>query len=243
MSAKQLLVPKELQQKVARSHQRQLTELTIVSGVVGDNDITASGNSTLVLQQVLEITNILMIQCSIQLGGIARKDCYPLTELADKAISFQPRHITLDIVDIGKCEIRCTRFKSTILSQFIYHSALHGILSFFGKVHKDIGIKKHFHRSPSIYRVRSSAASSGVSRRRSNKSCVSGEMFISAIFLARNSSSALRLASSASCMASCRKSTTAFISLTFILLITSMYGAIGVACTLFVATVIKTPFF
>ncbi len=243
MSAKRLLAPKELQQKVARGHQRQMTELTIVPGIVGDNDITASGNSTLVLQQVLEITNILMIQCSIQLGGIARKDCYALTELTDKAISLLLRHITLDIVDIGKCEIRCTCFKSTILSQFIYHPALHGIFSFFGKVHKDISIKKHFHRSPSIYRVRSSAASSGVRRSMSNNLCVSGEILISAIFLAKNSSSALRLASSASCMASYKKSTTAFISLTFMLLITSMYGAIGVACTLFVATVIKTPFF
>lgn len=69
MSAKRLLVPKELQQKVARGHQRQLAELTIVPDIVGDNDITASGNGTLVLQQVLEITNILMVNTLVLRQG------------------------------------------------------------------------------------------------------------------------------------------------------------------------------
>jgi hypothetical protein len=52
--------------------------------------------------------------------------------------------------------------------------------------------------SPRIYRVRSSVASSGVSLSHSTSSCVSGDTLISAIFCDRNSSSSLRLASSAS---------------------------------------------
>lgn len=52
-----LMIEEILQQKVARRHDRDFTELAVITNVVGHNDIAASSNSTLVLQQVLEVTD------------------------------------------------------------------------------------------------------------------------------------------------------------------------------------------
>ena len=240
-----LLVSEKIQKKITRGHQRQLAELSIVTYVVRNNDIAVSCNSTHILQEILKVTHVVMDKCGVKLMRITRKNRNAFSETPHKFITVSSWNVPFDIVNIGKGKIRGTYLKDTPLGKFIYRTTLHGVFSFINNIDENVCVKKYFHflSRPKIHLVRSSAASWGVSLNPLNSSSTSGEISNSAIFLAKNSSSALRLVSSASRIDSCKKSTTAFISFTSILLITSMYGAIGVDCTLLVASVMTTPFF
>ena len=135
-----LLVSEEMQKKVTRSHQRQLAELTIVTRVVPNNDVAVSSNSALKLQQVLEVSHVIMGKSCAKLMCVARKYSNALAKISDKIVALCPGRITLDVVDIGKCKIRSTCLIEALLRKFIYRPSLHGILPFVGNVQKDISI-------------------------------------------------------------------------------------------------------
>ena len=112
------------------------------------------------------------------------------------------------------------------------------------QIDENVCVKKNLHllSSPKMYLVRSSFASSGVRRVCSINFFILGEMFISAIFLAKNSSSALRLVSSASRMDSCKNSMTAYITSGSAPFVASKMGAKGDAW-IFLTVAVITSFF
>ena len=231
-----------VQQKISRRHKRKLAEFLIVFGVVRHNDITTCSKSTLVLQQVFEIAHGSMVQCRIKLMCVARQYSKTFTKIVKNFMTFCFCSFFQNIVQIGKGKIRSTHLENATCSELEYHSTLLREFAIICYIHKDIGVKKNFHfrSSPKIHLVRSSAASSGVRRSASNSSLTSGEISISAIFFARNSSSAFRLDSSASRTVSFRNSITTLMSLMFIPRMIPMYGAIGVSDTLCANVVITS---
>ena len=131
------------------------------------------------------------------------KRIYPFSSI-QHLIAQSPFTVTLDIINVGITQIRRVKFQRTISA--ILKDVLGNNRSFsvFDNIYKDVCVKKNFHflstSKPNIHLVRSSAASFGVNLSQSTSSSISGSMFTSAIFLARYSSSALRLTSSASRM-------------------------------------------
>ena len=207
-----------IQQKISRCHKRKLAEFLIVFGVISHNDITTCRKSTLVLQQVFEIAHGSIAQSSIKLMSVARQYSKTFTKVVKNFVTFSFCSFFQNIIQIGKGKIRSTHIDNAACSKLVYHSTLQREFTIICYIHKDIGVKKNFHfrSSPKIHLVRSSAASSGVRRSASNNSSISGEISISAIFFARNSSSAFRLASSAFRTVSFRNSITTLMSLIFI---------------------------
>ena len=239
---RQLMVRKIAQQEISRCHHGNIAELQIIPRILGNDNVATSSNSTLVLKKIFEIPNILMAQRFVQLLGISWENRDSLAKSANKLIAIAPWRTTLNVIDIGVREVRNTILNHTSLPQIDNSFCKKGVIPAFSKINQYICIQKYFHLSPKIYLVRSSAASSGVNLNHSTSSCVSGDTLISAIFLARNSSSALRFASSTSRMASFRNSMTMYMSLTFIPRISPKYGAIGVDWICLAAVVI-TPLF
>lgn len=231
-----------VQQEIPCRHQRKSAELHVVPDVVGHNNVATGGKRALVLKKVFKIANVFMVQGNVQLRRIARKHDDTLTEATNKLIALLTRCSTLDIIDVGVRKVRDTILNLTRFPQIENGFSQAGIVPVVGDVNQDISVQENFHLSPRIYRVRSSVASSGVSLSHSTSSWVSGDTLISAIFCDRNSSSSLRLASSASRIASLRNSMTKYMSLTFISRISPIYGAIGVDKTRFAAVVITLCF-
>ena len=220
---------KIVQQEVTRRQQRKFTELPIVFHVVCNKHLTIACHCTLILKHVLKILAGL-IYCITQLLSVHRKDFYALLEMTKDVQNFFPcTSLLYDIGHICKCQCR------SIQNDFTFSSNIEDILcqvrplSIINIIDKDIRINKNLLHLLRIYASRSSAAiSSGVNdtQPRNFRNDSESPFPISFSALAKKTSSALRLVSSASRMDSCKYSITACITSISAPFVISNMGAI-----------------